>query len=160
MPGHLKRWLTVLLNFSLLHLEFFFFLTWISLSLEEFIQIRNEWQSIPGLMRELSSCWEQQCPARISLKRGSRYQSEHVGKQIKIQRAFYFLFQCNIKKPKTEVSSCDEYMRALKDGSYEITTCSGDDVFYDPSVRSDSVVTQYHFSCQNYYLRDIFNGKL
>ena len=93
MSGHLKRWLTVLLNFSLLYLEFSFFLTWISLFLEEFIQIRNEWQSTPGLMRELSSCWELQCPARISLKRGSRYQSDHVGKQIKIQRTFYFLFQ-------------------------------------------------------------------
>ena len=88
------------------------------------------------------------------------WKGKKINKKATWRRAFYFLFQCNIKKPKTEVSSCDEYMRALKDGSYEITTCSGDDVFYDPSVRSDSVVTQYHFSCQNYYLRDIFNGKL
>ena len=43
-------------------------ITFIFLSLEEFIQFKNEWQSMPGLTSELSSWWEQQCPARISSK--------------------------------------------------------------------------------------------
>ena len=75
---------------------------------------------------------------------------------------------CQLRRPKSGldgITTCQQYVDALEAG-YDTVTCSQDDdstggggIFVDKSVVLASLVTDYQFTCGNYFFRDIYSGK-
>lgn len=68
--------------------------------------------------------------------------------------------ECQLRMPLSMdgITTCDQYTDALSQGN-ETVSCGHSDLFFDQSVVLNSVVTDYQFTCGNYYLRDIYSGE-